>query len=116
RKLPPRIGIVSKAPREGPVTTAPHDSPSNHGVQRESSPVRKEPSRSNPSMAQPPFMGTAMVPLEEPFIEGQRFRQIDVMEVGNRLDLYRLDDHGPCMRLHGVLILVGDRADGEWEA
>jgi hypothetical protein len=47
-----------------------------------------------------------LVPIEQPFIEGQRYRLAGATEVGTRLDLYHADPNGPWMRRHGIIMAV----------
>jgi hypothetical protein len=46
------------------------------------------------------------VPIETPFIEGERYRVAGADELRSRLALYLRDPAGPWIRRHGVLIVV----------
>lgn len=48
-----------------------------------------------------------LVPLDAPFIEGQRYRQAAATEWPSRLDLFTADPAGPWLRLHGLLMAAG---------
>ena len=45
-----------------------------------------------------------LVPLDLPFVEGERYRKAGATEWPGRLDLYRTDPAGPWVRRHGVLL------------
>ena len=47
---------------------------------------------------------TALVPRDEPFQDGQRYRLAGESDA-NRLDLFIADKDGPWLRLHGTLVL-----------
>lgn len=47
-----------------------------------------------------------LVPLDEPFVEGRRYRQARATEWRARLDLFVADPAGPWLRRHGVLLAV----------
>jgi len=47
---------------------------------------------------------SALVPLETPFVEGQRYRLAGATELRTRLDLYVADAGGPWMRHFGLLV------------
>lgn len=47
---------------------------------------------------------TALVPLDQPFADGQCYADAGACEVATHLDLFRADLAGPWIRRHGVLI------------
>ena len=47
---------------------------------------------------------SALVPLDQPFVEGERYREAEATEWPRRLDLYRADSTGPWVRRHSVLL------------
>jgi hypothetical protein len=47
----------------------------------------------------------ALVPLETPWIDGQRYRLAGATEIHTRLDLYFVDAAGPWIRRHGTILL-----------
>ena len=49
-----------------------------------------------------------LVPLDVPFVDGQRYRLAPAIEVSNRLELFVADPSGPWIRRHGVLITSDD--------
>jgi hypothetical protein len=52
-----------------------------------------------------PMYPPKLVPIDEPWSEGRRYRSAGAAEIGSRLDLYVQDDTGPFIRLAGVLLL-----------
>ena len=48
----------------------------------------------------------ALVPLDTPFVEGQRYQLAGATELRTRLDCYLADPAGPWIRLHGVLMVA----------
>jgi hypothetical protein len=53
-----------------------------------------------------PYAPPALVPLDVPFKEGQRYRPAGATELRTRLDLYVADPAGPWVRTYGVLMAV----------
>jgi len=51
---------------------------------------------------------SAHIPLDQPFVEGERYREAEATEWPTRLDLYRADPTGPWVRQHGVLQKVSE--------
>ena len=51
-------------------------------------------------------LSAPLVPLDEPFIEGQRYRLAGATELATRVDCYLADPAGPWRRRHGVLVAV----------
>ena len=47
---------------------------------------------------------SALVPLDLPFVDGQRYREAGATELSSRLDLYLADPAGPWVRRFGVLL------------
>lgn len=47
-----------------------------------------------------------LVPLNVPFVEGERYRPAGATETRTRLDLYLADPTGPWIRIHGVLMVA----------
>jgi hypothetical protein len=55
-----------------------------------------------------PSAPSAHIPLDQPFVEGERYREAEATEWPRRLDLYRADPTGPWVRQHGVLQKVSE--------
>jgi hypothetical protein len=53
-------------------------------------------------------LSAPLVPLDEPFVEGQRYRLAGAVEWPSRLDLYHVDPGGPWLRRHDVLIAISE--------
>lgn len=53
-----------------------------------------------------PSVPSELIPLDKPFEERMRYREADMCEVRNRLDLYYEDPNGPWVRLHGNILLA----------
>lgn len=51
-------------------------------------------------------LSAPLVPLEAPWVDGQRYREAGMVEVSSRLDLYLADPAGPWIRRYGVLLAV----------
>ena len=49
-------------------------------------------------------LSAPLIPLDSPFIEGERYRLAHATEWPSRLDLYLADRKGPWRRLYGVLM------------
>jgi len=49
-----------------------------------------------------------LIPLEPPFVDGQRYREAQSTERATRLDLFVDDASGPWIRRHGVLLAVSE--------
>lgn len=45
-----------------------------------------------------------LVPLDQPFVDGQRYREAGALELATRLDLFVADPVGPWIRRYGVLL------------
>lgn len=45
-----------------------------------------------------------LMPMDQPFVEGERYKEAGATEWPRRLDLYRADPAGPWVRRHGVLL------------
>ena len=56
------------------------------------------------SQLHPPAAPSNLVPLDVPFVDGQRYRLAPATEVSNRLELFVADPSGPWIRRHGVLL------------
>lgn len=63
-------------------------------------PIRRESGLARSALSAP------LVPLDQPFVEGQRYRLADVVEWPSRFDLYHVDTGGPWLRRHGVLMAI----------
>ena len=57
-----------------------------------------------------------LVPLDSPFVDGQRYRLAGATELATRLDCYLADPAGPWRRRHGVLVAVHADDDTHLEA
>lgn len=60
--------------------------------------------RENPRVQSSAPSAPQLVPLDRPFVDGQRYQEAGATECYTRLDLYIADDCGPWIRRHGVLM------------
>ena len=90
--IPPKVGIVEAKPAaiSSAAPTAPTAPANTANADTEARPL--------------------LIPLEPPFVDGQRYREAQSTERATRLDLFVEDSNGPWIRRHGSLLAVSPPA------
>jgi hypothetical protein len=63
-----------------------------------------QPAKTRPCLSTQPAIRSPLVPLESPWLDGQRYRPAGATELATRLDLFLADPAGPWIRRYGVLL------------